>query len=211
MLAPFGGGCREYLPLNLTFVTQIANMSTSGASTGNDVASHETPYRPQFGLSALLWTVGVIGMTLAYLRRFDSPTVFPNAFAAVGASCLIGAAVGWWPRRMADATYWAIVITTAAYLSVIGDRRFDPTFHFAWAAVGAATGACCGAMAPNRLFRRMLAGGFAAAAIMLVFVQVGSLQDRTFDLFCAPVVALWSDCLSNSFCGSNAEVLWPAT
>jgi hypothetical protein len=89
---------------------------------------------------------------------------------------------------MADATFWAVVMTTAAYLSVVGDARFDPVFHFAWAAVGAATGACCGAIAPRQLFRRMLAGCFMAAAVMLVFVQVGSLHDTTFDLFCAPVV-----------------------
>ncbi len=179
----------------------MADMFSDSESTGSDVASCETPYRPKFGLSALFWTVGTIGLTLAYLRRFDSPTVYANAIAAVVGACLIGAAVGWRPRRMVDAIYWAVVITIAAYLSVIGDIRSNQTFHFAWAAVGAVTGACCGVISPKRVFRRMLAGCVAAAAVMAVFAQFGSLRDGSFDLFCAPVVG--------AFVGLQIElVLW---
>ena len=162
-------------------------MSTGGESRGNDMAPHETQSRPQFGLSALFWTIAVIGVALAYLRRFDSAIVFPNAIVSVGVAWLFGAAVGWWPRRMAETIYWAVVITTAAYLSVISTRP-DPMFHFTWATVGAATGACCGAIAPERLFLRMVAGCCAAAAIMTMLVLAGAPYERSFDLFCAPVV-----------------------
>ena len=94
-----------------------------------DTARHP----PQFGLAALLWTTFVVGLALAYLRTLDSRAVFANGLIAIVISLVSGVVIGASFRRVADATYWSLMLTTAAYLSVAADQTSGPMFHFAWA------------------------------------------------------------------------------
>ncbi len=146
--------------------------------------------RPQFGLRAILWTLLVIGMTLAYLRRLESPAVFLEGTVVVAMAVIVGGAIGWCAGRTGDATYWSVVITTAAFLSVAGERANGPLFSIAWSAVGTTAGSCCGLIPQNRLVWRMLTGCFVAGATMLVFsaaLTAGTVE-ILFDLACAPLV-----------------------
>ena len=144
--------------------------------------------RPQFGLGALLWTTGVVALTLAYMQRFDGLDIFLNAGIALVGAFLAGIAVGAITGQMADTTYWATVIAAAVYLAVIADPRFDPVFHLAWAAVGGAVGASVGAVQGNRPIRRVVVGCLAGATPMALFVQAGWMHDGWFDWLCAAVI-----------------------
>jgi hypothetical protein len=146
--------------------------------------------RPQFGLRAMLWTLLAIGMTLAYLRRLETPAVFLDGTIAVAIAVVVGGVMGWIAGRTGDATYWSVIITTAAFLSVAAERAYGPTFPIAWSAVGTTAGVCCGLIAPGRLFWRMLAGGLIAGATMLVFSAIWATRsvEVYFDLLCAPIV-----------------------
>jgi hypothetical protein len=155
-----------------------------------DVQLAESKSRPQFGLAALLWTMGVIGLALAYLRQLDSPTVFLGGAVAVGAAIVFGAAIGWPLKRPGDATYWAVVITTAAYISVAGETSYGPSFHFAWSLTGTLAGAFGGAIAPRRWLLRIVTGAGAGGAAMWLYVVMrhGGTTGMMFDVICAPVV-----------------------
>jgi hypothetical protein len=160
-------------------------------------ASEDTKssHRPRFGLQAMLWTFLVMGMTLAYLRRLQSPAVFLEGSVVLATAAIVGAAIGWWPRRVADATYWSVVISTAAFLSVVGERSQGPMFAISWSAVGIMTGACCSLITDSRLLLRMFTGCLVAGITMLVCsatllpatLRAGSIE-LLFDLASAPVV-----------------------
>ena len=152
-------------------------------------------HRPRFGLQAVLWTFLVIGMTLGYLRRLQSPEVFLEGLIILVIAAIVGATIGWGPRRVADTTYWSLVITTAAFLSVVGERSQGPMYAISWSAVGMAVGACCGLIGQGRLFKRMFTGFVVAGMTMLMWsatllsatLRAGSLE-LLFDLATAPVV-----------------------
>jgi hypothetical protein len=146
--------------------------------------------RPQFGLRAILWTFLVIGMSLAYLRRFESPQVFLEAAFVLTMATIVGAAIGWCAGRSSDATYWSVVITSAAFLSVAGERANGSMFPIAWSAVGTTAGSCCGLITPSRLLRRMVTGCFVAGATMLAFsaARTSGTVEIFFDLACAPAI-----------------------
>ena len=144
---------------------------------------------PQFGLAALLWTTFVIGLALAYLRTLGSPTVFVNGVLAIVIALATGSLIGACFRRIADATYWSLMITTAAYLSVAADQAYGPLFHFAWVSVGAASGSFSGAISSSRVKRRIVVAGVAAGVAMLLFAPaLRTRQDYVFDLITAPVI-----------------------
>lgn len=156
------------------------------------VSENETAAdRPQFGLRAILWTFLAIGMSLAYLRRLETPAVFLEGAVVVPMSAIVGAAIGWRAGHSGDAAYWSVVITTAAFLSVAGDQAYGPMFPIAWSAVGTITGGCCGLIAQGRLLRRMLTGCIVACATMLMFsttLLTAGTVEVLFDLACAPVI-----------------------
>jgi hypothetical protein len=144
---------------------------------------------PQFGLAALLWTTFVIGLALSYLKTLGSAAVFANGFFVIGIALAIGVAIGACSRRIADATYWSLMIATAAYLSVAADQAYGPVFHFAWSVVGALAGACSGAVPASRGKLRIIAASLAAGGAMLLFAPALRIrQDFVFDLVTAPVI-----------------------
>jgi hypothetical protein len=145
--------------------------------------------RPQFTLASLLWTMFLIAMALVYLRQFHSQKLLVTGCVMVCVAAVFGAIVGSVRQRAADASYWAVVATAAAYLSVAGERSHEPLFQVAWASVGMVAASFGGAVAAQRVFRRMLLAGFTGGLTMLFFstdMQAG--PEMLFDLICAPIV-----------------------
>jgi hypothetical protein len=149
-----------------------------------------SPTRPQFGISAMLWATLVVALTLGYLRQFNTPTVFASAAIVITTAVIVGGLIGWPVGRIGDAAYWAVVIATAAFLSVAGDLTASATFRYAWCAVGILAGAACGAVAPKQLWRRVFFGAIAGGAAMMVCSMAMPVHDLEwlFDLICAPIV-----------------------
>lgn len=138
----------------------------------------------------MLWTLLVIGMTLAYLRRIGTPAVFLDATAVVVLAAVVGGGLGWCWGRTSDAVYWSLVITVAAFLSVASRRAYGPMYQFAWSAVGITTGACCGLLPHGRWVWRILTGASVAGATMLLFLFTFPVRniETYFDVACAPIV-----------------------
>src|SRR5688500_3069106 len=120
----------------------------------------------QFTLPTLFWLTLIVGMALAYLRSFGV-TACLWGLVVVSLGLVIGAATGWAAQRLADAIYWSILGAFFAYLCTQGVAIPHGSAHLAWAAVGAAAGACAGVIPPGRPLRRLLVGGIAGG---LVFV-----------------------------------------
>lgn len=163
----------------------------------------------QFGLPAAMWTTFVIGLSLAYLRTLGEYSVFSNGVLAIAGAAMLGIVVGSCCGRIKDATYWSLMITTAAYLSVAGDKTSGSAFHFAWASVGAAAGCVSGAAAASRMKTRIIGASLAAGAVMLSFsAAFPGHVDMVFDLISAPLIGglvgvlvqiiLWVESNSNS-------------
>lgn len=87
----------------------------------DDTIAIRSPARPQFGINAMLWATFVIALALGYLRQFNSPNLFASAAIVLVTAAVIGVLIGWPVKRIGDTTYWSVVITTAAFLSVSGD------------------------------------------------------------------------------------------
>lgn len=178
-------------------------------TSDEQVQADGKPQRPQFGLAAVLWTTFVIGLALSYLRTIDTETVFVNAIIALVVAIVIGAVVGWCAGRIADATYWSLMITTAAYLSVAGEPA-PPGFHLALATLGAASGAISGAIASSRIVLRIISAASVAGAVMIVFgvILLHGGPYLWFDLGAAPIMGglvavlvqliMWVESNSNS-------------
>ncbi len=155
-----------------------------------DCASQPVTRRPQFGIAAMLWTTLVIALALGYLRQIGSPAVIGSAAGVLAAAVLVGGIVGWMTNRIADSMYWAVIVSTAAFLSVAGDLAAQSSFRYAWAAVGIFAGAACGSIAPQRVGRRILVGAIAGGAAMLLCSLAMPIHDLEwmFDLLCAPII-----------------------
>ncbi len=155
-----------------------------------DCASTRPTRRPQFGIAAMLWSTLVVALALGYLRQIGSPAVIGSAAGVLALAVIVGAMMGWVTDRLADATYWSVIVSTAAFISVAGDLAAQPSFRYAWAAVGIFAGASCGAIAPQRLRRRMLVGAIASGVAMAVCSLVMTDHDLEwiFDLLCAPII-----------------------
>ncbi|MDA1050043.1 MAG: hypothetical protein O3C40_06135 [Planctomycetota bacterium] len=138
----------------------------------------------------MLWTTFAVALALGYLRQFDSPTVFASAAIVIATAVIVGGLIGWPVGRTGDATYWAVVIATAAFLSVAGDPAAPASFRYAWSAVGMLAGAACGAVAPRQVLRRAFFGAGAGGAAMLVCSMAMPVHDleSVFDLICAPII-----------------------
>ncbi|MBP90305.1 MAG: hypothetical protein CMJ64_26970 [Planctomycetaceae bacterium] len=146
---------------------------------------------PQFGIAALLWTTFVIGFALSYLRTLGSADVFLNGILAIGIALVSGVAIGACFGRIADATYWSLMITAAAYLSVAADRAYGPIFHLAWASAGAASGSFSGAIPASRVRLQIVAASLASGVVMLLFAPaLNTRPDFVFDLVAAPIIGV---------------------
>ncbi|MCA9141884.1 MAG: hypothetical protein H6821_11460 [Planctomycetaceae bacterium] len=156
----------------------------------DDTIAIRSPARPQFGINAMLWATFVIALALGYLRQFNSPNLFASAAIVLVTAAVIGVLIGWPVKRIGDTTYWSVVITTAAFLSVSGDAAAPAVFRYAWSAVGMLAGAACGAIPPGQLPRRVFFGAVAGGAGMLVCSMAMTVYDLewVFDLICAPIV-----------------------
>ncbi|MCA9119458.1 MAG: hypothetical protein H6822_05535 [Planctomycetaceae bacterium] len=156
---------------------------------GREESVVKTGDLPQFGLSAMLWTTFVVALAFGYLRQFNLPSLYISAGVVMIASVLFGALIGWPFHRIGSAAYWAVVIASAAFLSVSGDLRTSTMFRIAWSTTGVLSGAICGAVAPGKVFRRVLLGAVAGGGGMLVCsIAMPRDLEWLFDLLCAPLV-----------------------
>ncbi len=155
-----------------------------------DTTPGRSPSRPQFGISAMLWTTFAVALALGYLRQVASPAMFASAATFIATAIVIGGLVGWPVGRIGDAMYWSVVITAAAFLSVAGDPAAPAMFRCAWSTVGIMAGAACGAVAPRQLWRRVFFGAVAGGVGMAVCAMAMPVHDLewVFDLICAPIV-----------------------
>lgn len=149
-----------------------------------------SPSRPQFGISAMMWTTFAVALALGYLRQVASPNMFATGAVVMATAVVVGGLFGLAVGRIGDSTYWSVVIAAAAFLSVAGDPAAPAMFRFAWSAVGIMAGAVCGAVAPRRLWRRVFLGTIAGGAGMGVCSLAMPVHDLewVFDLICAPIV-----------------------
>lgn len=99
-----------------------------------------SPVQPQFGLGAMLGCFVAVAMALAYLKRFGSIQVFQNGLIVLVLAVFVGMIVGSVIKRRGDVIFWSVIVSTAGYLSVVGETQFGVAFHFAWSAVGAMAG-----------------------------------------------------------------------
>ena len=166
-----------------------------------------SPSRPQFGLSALLGCFVAIGMALAYLTRFDSILVFQNGLIVLILALLLGGSVGSVIKRRGDAIFWSVIVSAAAYLSVVGETHFGIAFHFAWSAVGAMAGVAAAAIPARQLVARMIAACLGGSAAMFIYFAFYSQRiGLQFDLVAATIVSalvgllveiiMWIECRS---------------
>lgn len=146
------------------------------------------PTERQFGLGAMLGCFVALGMALAYLQNYNSLEVFQNGVIVTMLAVAWGAIVGIPTGRRRDGIFWALVICTAGYLSVVGETRYGAGFHFAWAGVGAGAGGAAGVIRSG-LGRRMLAGCLGGSLPMAVFVAFSRQGGFEFDLLTAVIVA----------------------
>ena len=145
---------------------------------------------PRFGIAALMWSTLAIALALGYLRQFQSLALIATGGTVVIAAVFAGLVIGGPARRIADAMYWAAVVSTAAFLSVAGEAAVPNAFQFAWAFVGVGCGAVGGIFERKRLARRAAWCAIAGGSVMLAFVATSITHDveALFDLVCAPVV-----------------------
>jgi len=162
----------------------VTNQATSSASSKTA--------KGQFRLLDVLASMLVIGLMLAYLKQYEAQLVLTVGGGSIAAAIPIGLALGYFTGRSFDAAFWAVVIATAACFSTIGERIYGVgiLFPFSWSAVGAVTGACCGAIPRQKLLLRIMIGGFVGWFIMWLFGFIPDMKtgDYQFDLYCAPVV-----------------------
>jgi hypothetical protein len=146
--------------------------------------------RPQFGISAMLWTTFAVALALGYLRQVASPNMIGSAAIVMATAVVVGGLIGWPVGRIGDAMYWAVVIAAAAFLSVAGDPAAPAIFRYAWSMVGIMAGAACGAVAPRQLWRRIFFGAVAGGVGMAACSMAMPVHDLewAFDLICAPIV-----------------------
>jgi len=146
-------------------------------------------------LGALLGCFVAIAMALAYLKGFGSVQVFQNGLIVLVLAVLFGGVVGSVIKRRGDAIFWSVMISTAGYLSVVGDKQFGVGFHFAWSAVGAMAGVAAVAIPATtnpagRLVVRMFAASLGGSAAMLIYFTLFSQRNGLeFDLLAAPFVS----------------------
>jgi hypothetical protein len=155
-----------------------------------DTTPNRSPSRPQFGISAMLWTTFAVALALGHMRQFASPAMFASAAIVMGTAVIVGGLIGWPAGRMGDAAYWSVVIAAAAFLSVAREPSAAPLFRYAWSVVGIMSGAACGTVAPGRLCSRIFFGAVAGGVGMGVCSIAMPIRDVEwlFDLICAPVV-----------------------
>jgi hypothetical protein len=160
---------------------------TSTSAPQPDVPS---PAQSQFGLGAMLGCFVAVAMALAYLKRFGSIQVFQNGLIVLVLAVLVGIIVGSVIKRRGDVIFWSVIVSTAGYLSVVGETQFGVAFHFAWSAVGAMAGVAAAAIPARRLVVRMSAACLAGSAAMLIYFLLFSQRNGLeFDLLAAPFVS----------------------
>lgn len=165
-----------------------------------DPASHaqaQGPARPQFGVSALLWTTAAVALALAYLRGFGAGACvagFEIAALALVLGLLLGKATG----RMALGVFWSIVGGMFGYLSAAGAPVFDPAIRYAWGLVGCAAAAVVAVSWPQHLYRSLVLGAVAGGVMMLAVLalpffwgMLPPVRIWRFDALCAPAAGAW--------------------
>ena len=145
--------------------------------------------RPQFGLTALLWTTFVAGLALAYLKTLGSTEVFIYGLFALVIALVLGVVSGVCSGRIADATYWALMIATGVYVSVVNDRTAGVLFQLAWVTTGASAGSVSGSFPASRPKARVLAATVIAGIVMLLFAFSSPKHaDIVFDIIAARII-----------------------
>jgi len=128
----------------------------------NEESGDRLSPRPfQFDTRSFFWLMVTFGLALTYLRTFGSGIIV-QAVIAIGGSAVVGIAVGWPFKRIADSLYWSVLGTIFAFMSAVGVVEY----HLAWAAVGAVSGAAIGSVASGRPIRTMIAGGVAGGIVL---------------------------------------------
>jgi hypothetical protein len=142
--------------------------------------------RFQFDLRAVLCTMVIISLGMAYLRSLDEAFVaYGLIVAAVGLA--LGALVGWPWGRIPDAQYWSVLGGVFALISALQIVHS----YWAWAATGAAAGAVVGTAASGRVVRTMISGCLAAAIVFSTATAIFPTSSGTefyLDLISAPLI-----------------------
>jgi hypothetical protein len=152
---------------------------------------------PQYGMSALLWTMATIAMALAYLRWYGAEACVAG-FEIAGTALLIGLAIGKASGQIAAGVFWSVVGAMFGFLSAAGAPLVDPALRYAWGLVGCLAAVAVAVSWPQRLLRSLavgaLAGGVAMLAAILISFSTGVVPrgaDIRFDALCAPLAGAW--------------------
>ena len=168
---------------------QPANQTSQSNSDTSEPA--ELNRKKQFGVAALFWITFIAGLGVAYLEKFDSPSILAGGLLSVVIGLAIGAAVGWMTNRISDGVFWGTLIAAFGFISVVSDPNYSVQSHrLAWAAVGALSGSLAATVLPHRILINALLCAVAAGAVMGAFYLFTSYRssDLKFDLYGAPII-----------------------
>lgn len=148
--------------------------------------------RAQFGIAAMFWVTFLIGLGIAYLQRFDDPQVVVGGVISMAIAVVIGFAIGWLAKRLADSLFWATLIAAFAYICVVSDPIFSTNHRLVWAGIGAATGAVAATCYVNKPIINAILCALVSGMIMMVYwwFSSGSSADRNLDVIAGPLIGI---------------------
>ena len=168
---------------------------TASNSKTNDSDSCPTETgssKVQFGIAALFWTTFLVGLTIAYLQRLDSPDILIDAFFAIVLGVIIGSVVGFVTKKFGDAIFWATLIAAFGYISTASDPVYISYHRLAWAVVGAVSGAIAATIFTKHIWGNLISSAIGAGLAMAGYYSLAknlpNSADLTFDVFGAPVI-----------------------